>query len=277
MCNRQVKYCSEGKKMHRYNDPWIHTIVRLVTVTIATLVLTGWNTAYVLAYEDGDVVTGVYVSDLLDPVVVPNDAYDGTPGSMASSTILITEDDDGFPVSPGHMVADLSVKLWMSSDFLGDLTIKLKHEDTMVCLLNRPGITGIPDDGTIPGGNGANLSFDFPITFTDDEMDWAAELMGSDILGHQVVGDPSNGSSDTYFPYGDGVEPELLSTFIGSAASGEWTLFIGDSSPNAPTVPVAELQNWSITMDRVIPEPSSCFMLGSLAVLLLQRVRRCRN
>jgi len=254
----------------------LQTHYRYIAIVICLLGMYGFFGQQVFAfdYQDGDIVHGEYLCDLISPLEIPDDAYDGSLGSPSTASDTINLNWLDHQIAPGHTVDDLSVTLWMSSSFIGDLTIKLEHDDTIVTMLNRPGIVGIPDDGSVPGGSSANLSFLYPITFTDHELDYAAELMGSTITTSDFVGDPANGSSDTYFPYGDDVEPDTLSTFIGGSAYGDWTLHIGDSSPNAGDVPAAELQKWSISLDRVVPEPSSFLLLCGISGLLFRRNTR---
>ena len=109
---------------------------------------------------------------------IPDDGYMGTLASMASDTINAS----ALPV--GHVVTDITVEMAINHSWIGDLTVKLRSPDqTVLTILNRPASTA-PDDGTDspPGGDNANLTTSFPVSF-NDAYAVSAESMGS-IVGN---------------------------------------------------------------------------------------------
>lgn len=195
---------------------------------------------------------------------VPDGAYDGSLGSMESHAV-------GVPHLDAELITDVKVSIAMDHTFVGDLTIKLLSPDgTLVTLLNRPGLPGVPDDGSIVGGDSSNLSSAFAITYDDNASSGVlSEMMGFGLGGSQVIGDPANGSPDNYVPFPDGAEGNLtLSDLNGESAVGNWTLYIGDSASGSTGM----LESWSIEV-TTIPGPGGLAILG-LAALTGRRRRR---
>jgi len=199
--------------------------------------------------------------------IVPiDDGYDGTldPNSMASSTIPVPSDGT-------DLIREVSVELTMSTLFLGEFIIKLKSPTgTVVTLMHRAGLAGIPDDGTdsvvANFGDGSNLSFQYPITFADDAASGiGAELMGAapvDIGRDGVVGDPNDpkgATPDNYIPdAGDlstlngGPLVDKFSAFDGETTVGDWVLYLGDGAPGGPPY-VLDLDQWTLQLITYAP------------------------
>src|SRR5438105_4516854 len=82
-------------------------------------------------------------------LAIPDDGYNGTLGSMASSTITV-------PALAENIIRDVNAVVAINHTFVGDLTIKLQSpQGTIVTLLNRPGIL-TADDGVQAGGDSSN-------------------------------------------------------------------------------------------------------------------------
>jgi hypothetical protein len=199
--------------------------------------------------------------------IIPiDDGYDGTldPNSMASSTISVPSDGK-------DLIRGVSAELTMSTLFLGEFIIKLQSPTgTIVTLMHRAGLEGIPDDGTDSNiaifGDGSNLSFQFPITFDDAAPSGiGAELMGTapvDLSTEGVVGDPNDPrgpTPDNYIPdAGDlstlngGPLVDKFSAFDNENAVGDWILYLGDGAPGGPPY-VLELDQWTLQLVTYAP------------------------
>jgi subtilisin-like proprotein convertase family protein len=196
-------------------------------------------------------------------LTIPDNGYDGTPGSMASTSLNV-------PAQPGT-ITDVNVTLAIAHTWVGDLTIKLKSPTgTVVTLLNRPGLF-TPDDGSEVGGDSSNLSASFPITFDDQIIGGtSAEDMGATLLDNEIIGDGSSPSG--YIPAADAFFGESLldglASFNGETAGGLWMLYIGDSAAGE----VGSLDSWSLTITTertsAVPEASTA-LLGSMALAAL--------
>lgn len=189
-------------------------------------------------------------------ISVPDNLYDGTLGSMSSSTIVV-------PSVGADTITGLTVDVGMSHTWVGDLTIKLvSPSGSLLTLLNRPGIPDGPDDGSTCCGDSSNLSAANLITY-DDAASTSAELLGA--------AQPSSNDiipAGSYIPAPDGAAGLAnLAGFIGENAVGTWTLYIGDGAGGD----VGTLDFWRLNIST-IPEPTSLALLG-LGVLGLIRRR----
>ena len=187
-----------------------------------------------------------------------DDGYDGTldPNSMVSSTIIVPSDGT-------DLIDGVTVEITMATLFLGEHVIKLKSPSgTVITLVHRAGLDGIPDDGTDSVidrfGDGSNLSFQYPITFDDDAASSiGAELMGDGIGTEGVVGDPNDPQAvtpDNYIPdAGDlstlnsGPLVDKFSAFDGESAVGNWVLYLGDAAPGGLPY-VLDLDAWTLRL-----------------------------
>jgi len=182
-------------------------------------------------------------------VLAPNSArgqvFESGPGLDMTLTddgylgTLATMDAIPITVPPGvGPVSDLTVEISLYHSHVGDLVIKLKSPaGTVVTLMHRPGLSGVPDHGSGCCGDNSLLHDDFPILFNDSAPSGTtAEQMGAAIGEFQYIADPENSSPDNYIPSaGDLGDPgggslfDKLSFFVGQDASGVWMLYIGDA------------------------------------------------
>jgi len=141
------------------------------------------------------------------PIAIP----DGTPAGTNSvinvpSTLMIDDLDIGFTVT---------------HPWAGDVRATLNHGATTIAIFDRPGVPA-----TTFGCNGDN-----PDIILDDEgTDGAVET--------SCVNDPG----PAYTPGGRYVPNELLTTFDGIDAMGDWTLNISDNALPDP----GTLDSWSL-------------------------------
>lgn len=196
-------------------------------------------------------------------VAVPDDAYNGTLGSMASHSIGVA----GQPA----IIDDVNVTISMSHTWIGDLTIKLLSPGgTMVTLLNRPGLV-VADNGTSCCGRSDNLTFALPITY-DDAATLSAEAMGLNSTANNV-GDGAVGTADgsIFQSAPDGAQAghnNMLTALNGSNPNGTWTLYIGDSASGD----LGTLNGWTLSISAV-PEPATIALLGLGALAMIRRRR----
>jgi len=186
-----------------------------------------------------------------------DDGYDGTldPNSMVSSTIAVPSDGT-------DLVDGVTVEITMATLFVGEHVIKLKSPSgTIITLVHRAGLDGIPDDGTDSNvanfGDGSNLSFQYPLTFDDDAASGiGAELLGDGIGTDGVVGDPNGtiATPDNYIPdAGDlstlsgGSLVDKFSAFDDENAVGDWVLYLGDAAPGGLPY-VLDLDGWTLKL-----------------------------
>jgi len=192
---------------------------------------------------------------------ISDDAYLGTLASMDVGVITV-------PPGTGT-VGEVTVAVSLYHTHIGDLVFKLQSpEGTVVTLMHRPLLAGVPDDGSGCCGDNARFDILYPVYFNDSApSSIAAEQMGldiSDIAVFDIVGDPRNASPDNYIPSaGDlGGLPgasllDSLSAFSGEQAEGIWQLYIGDCRAGStgfldawwlifgPDADGDEVENWS--------------------------------
>jgi subtilisin-like proprotein convertase family protein len=188
----------------------------------------------------GNALTNTFTVLPSPAVAIPDNAYNGTLGSMASVPLLI-------PIRGA--IQDVNVTLGITHSWIGDLTIKLQSPaGTIVTLLSRPGWLEPADDGS-DGGNGADssdLSASFLITY-DDSQATSAETMGSLLAATGVV--CQNDSVCAYAPNSGAASSGTLSLFNGQNASGTWTLYVGDAGDGDS----GTISQFSLTV--VTPDP----------------------
>lgn len=151
---------------------------------------------------------------------IPDDAYDGTLGSMRCHAFEVA--DDGVDVVTG---AELSIGV--AHPFIGDLVIKVQNPALdVLTVLNRPGYAEVTDSGLGGPGDDSVLLGVVPIRFAD-EAPFAAELMGSKIPAKQAV---CSGDLECDFRPNPGMGPgSNFAGFKGSKAAGTWQVCVGDA------------------------------------------------
>ncbi|NLH75371.1 MAG: hypothetical protein GX456_20185, partial [Verrucomicrobia bacterium] len=189
----------------------------------------------------------------------------GTPAGDASELYSFTNLNLGIPdgnwaglsdsrdiVSSIGSVTKVRVKLHIAGEFNGDLYAylrQIKDGRTNFCvLLNRPGRTssnpyGYPDCG-------------FDVTFDDDAANGDVH-----VYRNKVVPQPGTPLTSTWQPDGRNVDPAVvtdasartttLSSFNGTAGSGNWTLFIADLDLGATNM----LLGWEIELSGPVAAP----------------------
>jgi subtilisin family serine protease/subtilisin-like proprotein convertase family protein len=190
------------------------------------------------AFAQVNLETGTSSFTSTPNVAIPDNAYDGSMGSMACDAI------DASSIPAGEAVTDVTVELAASHTWIGDLVVKLFSPDGGILgLLSRPGYAEPADDGTGCCGDSSNLSIAFPLLYTDASSD-DAETMGDTIDTSQNVCE-ADGRCD-YFPNPDSVVGHSsFAGFAGETAAGDWTLCMGDSV-GGDTGTFAE---WTLTID----------------------------
>ncbi len=197
---------------------------------------------------------------------ITDDGYNGTQASMACTVI----DASGIP--SGDTLVSATVTTQLTHTWLGDLTAKLMSPDgSVLTLFSRPGFTEPADDGTGCCGDSSNLAAANPLTF-DDSATNDPELMGGTLTGAQVVCLDDGFCSYFTNPGAAATPPASFADLAGEAASGNWTLCVGDSGGGD----TGEISGWSITLvhegaavtepPRLVPASSrwSLVLLGGL-------------
>jgi len=162
-------------------------------------------------------------------------------------------------------ITNVQISLDISGGFNGDMYAYLRHGNTgFAILLNRVDRTA----GNLFGSsdNGFNITL--------------SSSAASDVHGASAGGGILTG---TWQPDGRNIDPEnaldttartaLFDSFNGLSASGDWTLFIADTSP----VGTATFQDWTLKVEGV-PEPSAlCLGLLGIGVFALRAHRTRRT
>ncbi len=216
------------------------------------------------------------------PPMAPADgSYNGTLASMVSDPATLIS------AMPG-VISDVSVTVWMTHLYVGDLTIKLVGPGaTTAILLNRPGTSPAiqnADNGSGSGGADANLSNTVPITFDDAAPSTlTSDLVGSGLNSTQTVGVDS---PDNYIPVASSstASTPSLSVFNGLSLPGSstWTLYVGDSVADTWN---AGWTQWSLTVHTqdstppasAVPEAATPLTASLAVVAVLFWVTRRRG
>jgi subtilisin-like proprotein convertase family protein len=184
-------------------------------------------------------------------LAVPDNAYNGTTGSMLCDTIAVPSGGGG-----GDTVDNLRVTIRMNHTFVGDLTIKLIGPTGIITtLVSRPGIVETADDGNDTAGFGenSNLANANPLTYEQAALD-EAEVMGRtpiDLATGQVIC-VDGGTPCSYNPNrGAAVATaEDLSTAYDSTTKvGNWQLCMGDSA----AADTGSLDGWTLDLFGTTP------------------------
>jgi subtilisin-like proprotein convertase family protein len=162
--------------------------------------------------------------------------------------------------------------------FNGDLYLTLAHDTGYSVLLNRVGRRS----GSAFGYGDSGF---FDVIFDDAAPNGDVHAYRTKATGSQTT--PLAGPlTGTYQPDGRAVDPDavldtsprtaMLSSFLGLAPNGDWTLFVADVSSGG----VSRLENWSLEINgeifTAIPEPST-FLAGALLLVPMLGLLRRRN
>lgn len=152
---------------------------------------------------------------------IPDDAYDGTLGSMNCHAFEVA--DDGI-----DLVARVELSIGIAHPFIGDLVIKVQTPSLEVLtVLNRPGYSEVFDDGLGGPGDSSVLLGVQPIRFADDAPFWG-DSMGSTLPAKQAVCVSDHQCDFRPSPgHGPGVN---FTAFQGNSAPGTWKVCVGDAN-----------------------------------------------
>ncbi len=170
---------------------------------------------------------------------IPDNGYNGTLGSMASSTVTAT----GLPLG---QVTNIEVSLALTHSWVGDLTVKLQSPDgTILGLLSRPGYAELTDNGSGCCGSNANMDgglLRFGDAFTNDAETMAAGLGDADVVC------TTNGIC-SFFPNPGSIAtpPSSFSELHSGSTNGAWTLYVGDSEAGD----VGTLVSWELRITLI--------------------------
>ena len=181
-------------------------------------------------------------------LAIADNLYNGTVATMVSNAI------DASSIPADHVVTNIMVDVSVSHTWVGDLTIKLRSPGgSILALVERPQgdatTNNAGDNGTdFPFGDSSGLNSSYPLTFsdaysTDPEQMGLGVVDSSNVCQHDL--------RCQFFPNPDQALASLanFAAFDGEWASGNWTLFIGDSGP----ADTGTFVSWSITIDHIAP------------------------
>ena len=183
-----------------------------------------------------------------------NNGYDGSLGSMGSSSITVP---DGEP--DGDTISSISVELDGQHTWVGDMTIKLAGPAGLVTLVSRPGLDEPGDDGASCCGSSSDWVLGLPQTFID----------GAAILAEEMgdAGDRLPAQELQATGVFDGSETPLTllgETYGETSAVGDWTLYIGSSQGGD----LGKVDSWTLHITG-LSEPVPTVSEQGLVVLTL--------
>ncbi|MBK7826579.1 proprotein convertase P-domain-containing protein [Nannocystis sp.] len=151
-----------------------------------------------------------------------DDKYNGNLDTMLCTDIAIAENVDL------AFVGNVQLTVGLDHPWIGDVTIKLQSPaGTVLTVLQRPGNSALPDDGTGCCNDSSDLSKDFPVTFKNGGVTNGSK-MGTTIAADKIV--CKDDSLCEYNPThlkGPGVD---FNDFLGEAPAGAWKVCVGDSN-----------------------------------------------
>lgn len=190
-------------------------------------------------------------------IAIPDNAYNGSTASMASSVI------DASAIPAGSTINSVTVDISATHTWVGDLVIKLQSPSgAILALMSRPGLAETADDGNGCCGNSANLD-GASLVFGDSGAN-DAETMGNGLGTGDFVCTTDGRCS--YFP-NPGICAGLanFAGFNGQNPSGQWTLFIGDAGGGD----TGNLASWQIHIDYTAGGPIPTVNPWGIAGLVL--------
>jgi len=199
-----------------------------IKLALAALLVFNWATAFGVADTAKNAPSGAGNQAAVQTLpmkgaptclAIPDDAYDGTIGSMACV---------GFANEFGGVVDDVDVSFGIDHSFVGDLVLKVIDPtgQRLATVMSRPGLNETVDDGSGCCGNSADITSSGVVTFDDQVAGPTAESMGNP--GSTVC------TSDGLCSYvsNSGAAAAGLSVFNGLAlnATGNWVFCVGDAA-----------------------------------------------
>lgn len=202
-------------------------------------------------------------------LAIPDDAYDGTIGSMACNTIA----------GPGGVITDMDVDIDLEHTWAGDLVIKVVAPDTSVLtLMSRPGFAETADDGTGCCGDSSDFQAGNTINFVNGGAT-SAEDAGSTISGTEFIC-ATDGLCE-YAPAPDQGPGTDFNDFIGMDSTGDWMVCIGDSALGDTGNFISSAINFTVAapLAPAVPVPSVSFygiifLMGLLIFMMGYRIKR---
>ena len=147
--------------------------------------------------------------------------------------------------SPITSVTEVQVRLNIAGGWNGDLFATLLHDSGYCVLLNRTGRDEFSDAGSDLAGYG--------ITLSDDAVQ-DVHLSGG-LLTITGTFQPDARTADPLEALGSSPRTAFLGNFQGLPASGEWTLFLADTSGGN----VSTLVSWGLTLRGTVSDPRGLF------------------
>jgi len=197
----------------------------------AALVLCSWLPASAAAITDSATYT--------PNTIIPDNNLNGTSDTHTFNSSI-------------QSISDVQISFDISGGYAGDFYAYLRHGDTtFAVLLNRIGRTAGNSFGSSDSGISLTLS-----------SSGAADVHGASAGGGTLTGlwQADGRNVDPLSALDSSPRNSLLNVFNGMDASGDWTLFVADTS----SVGIGTLQDWSLSVSGFpVPEP------GSLSLVLL--------
>ncbi len=155
-------------------------------------------------------------------LAIPDDAYNGTKGSMVCTSLEVADNGINF-------VDEVELKVGIDHPWLGDLVIKLySPEGSVITVLSRAGYIEVVDDGSGISVEGSDLEAGAPITFAMDGP-YSAETLGDgNNLNNAGVACKDDGRCE-YEPNSGKALAGTLSDLGGESAPGAWEICVGDA------------------------------------------------